>query len=389
MSTVFQGKFVSLFSLLFGAGIAYQAMRSDQRVGPGRTTLILFRRLIFLGFVGVLHGLLLWYGDILWFYASLGWILILARFLPANIVAFVGAGVLLVSVGCIAGMAALQALAPPIDESLSMPLWTDLTMPTNVEAFWKALAATNGSIVDPRWVPFEIATYRNGPAEVVFLLRGLQWITMLPVMYLVYGAHLIGMFLVGMAAARQGWFERSRIRLQWGVALVGIPLGLALSAINPTLLAMGATHQDPSVIAGNGATELGTTLLSLGYAGALCRLAYAGPQALSQFLASTGRMAFTVYLSMTVIMTATMYWWGFGYFGSIGFAAQFGVALLVWLGLASFAQAWLTTFAMGPLEWIWRAVTYWRLPSLKRRGHRDLTVGFERGANPRRSAEAG
>jgi uncharacterized membrane protein YeiB len=72
VATVFQGKFISLFSFLFGAGIALQLLRLDETRGGMAANLLLLRRLFVLGAFGLIHATLIWYGDILFIYARLG-----------------------------------------------------------------------------------------------------------------------------------------------------------------------------------------------------------------------------------------------------------------------------------------------------------------------------
>jgi uncharacterized protein len=372
VQVVFAGKFISLFSLLFGAGIALQAMRLDRTRGAFSTSFLLLRRLVVLAVVGVVHATCIWYGDILWGYASLGWILILVRFLPTKAIWWAAASVLLLSVFCVTAlgfvsMMGMEAAAAGREAASALPEIPD--GPTSMELFREMGNVTQWSVIDPRWADFEAATYRYGPWDVAFALRLLQWVSSLPFIYLGFGAHLIGMFLLGTAAARSGVLGSAWASLQRQVALVCIPAGLFCCAVVPSLLLSGRAHADP-LIAGMGSlNELGTTLLAVGYAGALARLAYAGPPALALFLARTGRMAFTIYLSMSVLMTGLFYWWGFGLFEQVGHVGRLGIALVTWAVLAAGAQLWLKAFTMGPLEWAWRMTAYLEVPPLLRRGN--------------------
>ena len=69
-------------------------------------------------------------------------------------------------------------------------------------------------------------------------------------------------------------------------------------------------------------------------------------------------MALTNYLSETIIATFIMYYWGLGWFGSVPPAGQMAIAVLVYCGLILTSALWLRFFQFGPMEWIWRAVTY-------------------------------
>jgi uncharacterized protein len=396
VATVFQGKFISLFSFLFGAGIALQLLRLDETRGGMAANLLLLRRLFILGLVGLLHAILIWYGDVLFIYATLGWVLLILRYLPYRVVGWLGAVMLLIAMGCMAGFGLLMASKTAMMDAARTPTpivaaeesadgepssddligldeasaEADAIMvpdgPTSFELFKEFGAKTSWAVVDPRWEPFEIATYRHGPTEVAVTLRAFQWASTVPVMYILYGPHLLCMFCFGMFAARAGLLRDEHARLQRILAWVGIPIGLALSAVVPSMRMMGWSQTDP-LVAGLGAVqELGTVLLALGYAGALARVAYGGPPAVAAFLGQTGRMAFTIYLAMSVLMTGVFYWWGLGLFETVGHAGRFAIAIVTWVALSFAAQLWMRFFLMGPLEWIWRALTYLRLPPLRR-----------------------
>jgi uncharacterized protein len=408
VATVFQGKFSSLFSFLFGAGIALQLLRLDETRGGMAANLLLLRRLFVLGAFGLIHATLIWYGDILFIYATLGWVLLLLRYLPHRVVGWLGVAMLVVAMGCMAGFGLLMASKTAMMEAAQTPsalvaedgapaadnaasdhgasddgasddaasddaevLAEESVIPvpdgpTSFELFKEFGAETSWSVVDPRWEPFELATYRHGPTEVAVTLRAFQWASTVPVMYILYGPHLLCLFCFGMYAARAGLLREEHARLQRTLAWIGIPIGLALSAIVPSMRMMGWSQTDP-LVAGLGAVqELGTVLLALGYAGALARVAYAGPLALAAFLGQTGRMAFTIYLSMSVLMTGLFYWWGFGLFDTVGHAGRFAIAVVTWLALSVAAQLWMRAFVMGPLEWIWRTLSYLRIPPLRR-----------------------
>ncbi len=410
VATVFQGKFISLFSFLFGAGIALQLLRLDETRGGIAANLLLLRRLLILGVVGFLHATLIWYGDVLFIYATLGWVLLLLRYLPHRVVGWLGVVLLVIAMGCMAGFgllmasktAMMEAAQPPSalvvapeaaedaedaasaevaevaevaeDEELAESGDSVIPVPdgpTSFELFQEFGAETGWAVVDPRWEAFEIATYRHGPAEVAVTLRAFQWLSTVPVMYILYGPHLLCMFCFGMFAARAGLLRAEHARLHRTLAWIGIPIGLLLSAVVPTMRMLGWSQADPLVAALGAVQELGTVLLALGYAGALARVAYAGPPAVAAFLGQTGRMAFTIYLSMSVLMTGLFYWWGFGLFETVGHAGRFAIAVVTWVALSFAAQLWMRHFVMGPLEWLWRMLTYLRLPPLRRRGNAE------------------
>ena len=83
-------------------------------------------------------------------------------------------------------------------------------------------------------------------------------------------------------------------------------------------------------------------------------------------LAPAGRMALTNYLAQSVIGTLVFYSYGLGYWGEVSRAWQVVGVLVVFAAQMAFSGWWLARFRYGPLEWVWRAFTYWQLPPLRR-----------------------
>ena len=101
--------------------------------------------------------------------------------------------------------------------------------------------------------------------------------------------------------------------------------------------------------------------VSLGWAGLLLlackstRLAF-----LARPLAAVGRMARTNYLLQTVLCTTLFYGHGFGLFGSVSRVGQISICAAIWAFQLAVSPLWLRHFAFGPLEWLWRSLTYGR-----------------------------
>jgi len=399
VGTVFAGKFVSTFSFLFGAGLYLQMKRLDAaRSAAARTgararstTLLALRRLFILGCFGLVHALVIWYGDILFIYAIVGLLVIPLRFLSTKGLAIVATCLLSLSVLCMGGMGLIGALTAQAPEKVAQPSADEITPPpADTEAVpelnspQEILAAskhesrtfkrlveigeqpTPWSVIEPRWRAFETAVLREGPVEVAMTLRAMQWGSVLIVMFLFYGPHILGMFALGMAVSSAGLLRPSAAALQRRAALICVPLGLLLSAVLPTMQ-FSTPHPAPGqLIPGALANEIGTVLLAIGYIGMMAWFSNSIGGPLASFLAAGGRMAFTVYLSMSVLMTGLMYWWGFGRFGEFSRVELFIIAIVTWFVLLLLANLWLRVFRMGPLEWVWRAGAYLQLPAMRR-----------------------
>ena len=85
-------------------------------------------------------------------------------------------------------------------------------------------------------------------------------------------------------------------------------------------------------------------------------------------LAAVGRMAFTNYILQTVICTTLFYGHGFGLFGKVECLGQLGIVLMIWVAQLVISPIWLRHFLFGPLEWMWRSLTYWKWEPFTREG---------------------
>ena len=337
-----RGKFYSLFSFLFGIGFAIQ-LESAERQGANFRRRFARRMLILLA-IGILHSLV-WYGDILLYYAVLGLLLMptagwdARRTLRAAIAAFslrAAWGLVVLASGSF-----LATLVPPslIDDS-----GESLDLLQLVRTF------ADGSLA------------QSFVANLEFLrIKALQ---------MVYDGKIISvfaMFLLGVSVGKQGLFrnlEAHRLLLR-RVFLVSAPLGLVGNAILVPLHA--ATSPFPPTLlraAENLIFSIAVPALTLAYATGLSLLWLHPPaRAGLRWLAPPGRMALTTYLSATAICVAVFYGVGLGWMWSLGQTQclLFAFALFGVQALAS--RLWLERFRFGPVEWAWRCATYGaRLP---------------------------
>ena len=177
---------------------------------------------------------------------------------------------------------------------------------------------------------------------------------------------LVGVFLIGawcvqsgMAADPAPWQPLLR-RLAW----IGLPLGIGLGLAG-TLIATGrpAGVDDQGYDFAYGLLALGSLPASFGYMAALLLLLRRWP-ALARPFASLGRMALSNYLMQSMVLSLLFYGYGAGLWG-MGRAAQTGVALALCAVQAVLSNWWLGRYRYGPAEWLWRALTYLRLPSMR------------------------
>jgi uncharacterized protein len=183
-------------------------------------------------------------------------------------------------------------------------------------------------------------------------------------MMLVVGAlgmwwHVLAMFLLGAALLKLGLFEPHRRRWHVRFVLVGICVALPLCAAAE----LAPRWIDPDIAAFFDAPLmlLVGPMLSLAYLGGITLLVSAGRlRPVTTALAATGRMALTNYLTQTLVATSIFYYWGLGWFGQISDAQRVGVALAIYLPQVALSVTWLRFFRFGPMEWLWRSITYLR-----------------------------
>jgi uncharacterized protein len=335
IAIVVSGRAMAVFSFLFGVGLAVQALRADARGGD--VTPLYRRRMAVLLAIGVMHGVLLWYGDILTAYALLGFVLLLFRNRSDRTL--------------LAWAAALLVVLP-----IAFTVWTTLASHPAAPAAGAAAAdaARHAAIVD--------ALRSARPDRVI--PENLRWIRRSyfgPIALAIFPPAL-GCFLLGLWAGRRRVFERVpenaaafRRTAAWGLG-VGLAAGIAYQAVRTLLGADPRLWVQPllSVL-----HVLAVVPLAAGYVSATVLLQQrpAWSRRLAVF-APVGRMALTNYLSQTVICLVIFY--GGGLVGRVGVAAALAISLAVFAVQAAWSPWWLARFHFGPVEWVWRSLTYGR-----------------------------
>jgi len=314
-----EGKAVTLFSFLFGAGLAIQYERLARR-HPAPEALLRRRMLVLLGF-GLAHLLLLWNGDILAQYALLGLVAI----------ALLGAGEERLH-QWIGTLLAIGIFLPVLASAATV--WD--TAAVRDEAERALVAYATGSFAQVRAYSLgEIVRYIAIPASL--------------------SPQTLAVFLVGLLAWRAGLLRdpgahAPRLRRLTWIGLVGggsltlfnqvEPQGLALAVLPLTL-------------------TFGPLLLAMGYgAGLLLVLRSEALRARLAPIAALGRMAFTNYIAQSIVFGFVFFGYGLGLFGKVGVADAWLLGTGFYALQAAASRWWLARFRFGPLEWAWRSLTY-------------------------------
>ncbi|WP_306252908.1 DUF418 domain-containing protein [Parvularcula sp. IMCC14364] len=324
------------FTALFGAGLMLIAMKAEEAGGDrkeaGRR---LRRRLTFLLLFGLVHLVGIWMGDILTVYAITGFIAILFRNMSTGKLIFWTIFFMILGSLWMGGFMMATPYIPGMAEKMSGMMWG----------------------TDPEMLAKESAIYLGGiPGHIAY--RAENALGMI-IGYGLFGgmfAMTLGLMLAGMVLFKTGFLQgrwKSSVYLPIAIIALGSAWGmefwrvLELNKANWSYEAF-SVWTPVIMIAG--------PLGAFGYAALIAFILRVGPK-LSP-VAAVGRMAFTNYIACSVLGTTLAYGHGLGLYGEVSLqqlmlivGATF-VAMLVWSPL------WLSVFRFGPLEWLWRSLTY-------------------------------
>ena len=335
-----EGKFYGIFSILFGVGFALQAQRF--RTAHANFFAFWFRRMVVLCCIGLMHMYLVWNGDILTLYAVLG--LFLPFFLNLS----------------------NRTLLRWIVALLSIPLLIHgLYALTHEASFWGSLTRVSADL-QTQWgyadrTLLEMRT--SDSALEVFCINVLKAIPR-PMSYMLSGRYfqVLGLFLIGLLLARY-WLPKIRnndISVPRGAAWIGT-IGLVASFGYAVIKgAIGTPFAVNSIGLFQGVIyHIGSTSLALGIAMLFIYIWASGrAEFVFRNLALLGRMALTNYIFQNVTAILLFFGYGFALMRKVPFAYlplfAFGILLAQW----AFSHAWLGRFKQGPLEFVWRKLTY-------------------------------
>jgi len=343
----FEGKMRALFSILFGASLLLFIERREEQGRDGLGLQV--RRLMWLALIGWLHFVLFWDGDVLFVYACIGLgVLFMRRTPPGQLVVLALPLFLFWQAWGIAMWAPSVALEQQVAAGSAS---------SQQRSDYAAMAAEKRR-EDRADVSTTLSSYSHEvrsrqadhPAYPLAVLSTIWGETITYVM--------IGMALLGSGFFAGGWSRRSLALLGFGGTAAGLAVTLAFTA-----WAQPRGYPEMAMHLGIGfALSLPHLLAALGYA---ALLVLAAPRLLAswlgQWIEAAGRMAFSNYLGTTFVMCAIFYGWGLGLFGQYGAAALWQFVLLGWALMLGWSKPWLAHFRQGPLEWLWRSLTEWRM----------------------------
>lgn len=330
-------KFMSIFSILFGAGIVLMAERAERR---GANPWLLHRkRMGWLLLFGMVHAYLFWFGDILVSYALCGLVAFSIR--KAKLSVLWGVSLAFIAVPSLLFVAFQFALDWLPDEVLQ-----------GFQSEWEPGAEAQDA---------EIAAYRGNWFEQM-RMRIPQAITGQVGSFAVYTFwRVMGLMTLGMALLRSDVLTARKLqrRTYLDLFLFGTVSGLVFVAFGADQnLKMGFFYKQ-AMFNGMQWNYWGSIGMSLGYIGLLILLSKIRYFVLvTGALATVGRMALTNYLMQTLICTTMFYGHGFGLFGAWGREKLMITVGCIWVAQILFSVLWLRRFEQGPMERLWRRLTY-------------------------------
>ena len=333
-------KFMSLFSFLFGAGICLFAERAEAR-SSGSSGLH-YRRMFWLLVFGLAHAYLLWSGDVLVAYSLCGSVIFLFRNRSPRTLAVIGLALFSVASGVSIAIGMVPGILPAEELVELAAMW----MPDAAKIDAELLAYRSGWLTQQAHrVPATLAMHTE----------------ILPIETLWRSA---GIMLMGMGFYRWRVLSANRSNLFYRrLALIGLGVGMPVVAAGAWWNFAGDWSLDRSMFLGSQFNYWGSLAMAFGYVGLTMLAVRRGwLPGLQARLSATGRMAFTNYMAQTLICTTIFYGHGFGLFGRLD-RWQLAIAAIA----VCVIQLWWSPLLLkrsryGPLEWSWRALTYWRLP---------------------------
>jgi len=359
---LFSFKMMPIFGMLFGAGLVLMY----ERFTPGAISFRMFwyRRVLWLMVFGAAHGYLLWTGDILFLYSVCGLFLYFFRRTKAR--KLIAAAAVFYAIGFLPNMAGSyyfgmirDDVLPEIErkveageeltryELAQRNTWNETVMhfnPSREDVDRDIRAMTGGYIETLKYrAPLYLAV------STYLLAFGSFWPAM-------------GLMLAGMALMKAGVFSVSRSkRFYLILGAIGYGAGLPLAYLSArSAIATDFAFVESMRIRGP-LNQLAGPLVALGHVSVVMLACGSGILAsLRKWLAAAGRMALSNYIGQTLICTTIFYGYGLGLYASLGRAVLMLFVVGIWTVELAVSYLWLGRFKFGPLEWLWRTLTYGR-----------------------------
>lgn len=339
IDALIQIKFITLFSFMFGLGFGIQMSRAEAR--SARFMGFYPRRLVALAIFGLIHGILIWSGDILLTYAFSGALLLLFRKRQQKTLLWWAGSLMCIPIlvnGVFLGMYVFG-----LRYSWMLPKPPDMKKINGI-----------------------ISIYGHGTVRQILSQNWIEWKHQAP--SALFGIYTLALFMLGMWVWRAGILERldEYKPVLKRVFKFCLPIGLALNLYTTVVFLLVPQNR----ISYWGWTAgmivlVSAHILSAGYASglALWFLSGRGRRLLTWF-AAVGRTALTNYLLESVLCTLFFYHYTTGLYGRVGPALGMLLTIVLFAAQVVLSNWWLKRYRFGPMEWLWRGLTYGKFPSM-------------------------
>ncbi|MCP5397461.1 MAG: DUF418 domain-containing protein [Sphingomonadaceae bacterium] len=346
-------KMRGLFTILFGAGMM---LFLEKAWAKGATNWLQARRLGWLFLFGLAHFFLIWRGDILMLYAVAGLLALLFTHLKAREQLLIG------GLWYLAGMILFAAMMIP---SYLIAETSFGTAPALAEVLQQMQDAKAKQLADDA---MELSLAQGGNLF-AWLGHGFEKHALDPFNNLiVLFLETVPLMLIGMALYRMGLFDGTMMdattqrRRGWLLLVIGAAMSLAIGlwakSIGFSFFGVQAAFM--------GMTPLPQLLMTLGLAMLLSLWAPKATGWLGERVIATGRMAFSNYIGTSILMQFVFQGWALGLYGELTRGGLYLVVLGACVVMLAWSKPWLAHYRYGPLEWLWRCLTYGRMFPLRR-----------------------
>jgi uncharacterized protein len=341
-----QNRFYTLLAFLFGVGFSIQIIRAEER--RQRIVPVYLRRTAVLFVIGLIHGVFIWDGDILSTYALCGATLLLFRKLSTRKLFAASLAAMILARYAFFLLLRAFGLTPP-----------------------KAVFA----------IPDADTIYVHGNYVQVVQLQFQKTVNMLQSLPFARYEFALALMIAGLAVGRSGILRnlRERQRMLWRtlwISLIYLPIGIYVGRVLeqwwPPLKRWPLSIHDPNFWHPRIALIFVPTILSQWAQAAIyaCLMTFytlRHPQArINRWLAAIGRMALTTYLTQSVVGVLIFYGYGLGLYGKVPYTPMFFLAVTIFALQIVASTWWLQRFQFGPVEWLWRSLTYGRRMPFRR-----------------------
>ena len=368
----------AIFSLLYGAGIILFMKRQEEKLAGVKPLEYFIRRSLWLMVFGLINAwVLLWWGDILFDYACYGMIMVVFRNLPVK-------SLLIGAVVCFLLMIArdnrdlyLEKKVITRGEQVAAMDTTKVKLTDKQKGQLEAMNEFKDKQTHAKKVERNEKSKQQvtGSYEDLYEYRTNNYLgALIRYLYMSIWDVLFFMFL-GMAFLKTGIMTgEAPVKYYWIMAVAGLGLGLLLSyyRIKPMIQYQFNEFEYMKNVKFETYT-ISRALRSLGIFSAVMLLFKSGFfKWFFALMRPVGQMAFTNYLTQSLICGIIFYGVGFGYYGSLQRYEVYLVVGAIWVLQIIWSHVWLRYFRFGPLEWCWRSLTYWKKQPMRKENTKEV-----------------